>query len=140
MNNLRNICPLWEKQTNCPGITMFIFFFLFFKIQICSTVPSFDKLVRGNQTIISQEAWELLDWSIDRTFTLKTVHNSKVFVLAFQCKVVWRQESSSLFSLNVGLCNVQRDGMIYLPKHHAPHRIGLCKTQNNRVTFLLEEH
>ena len=65
---------------------MFICFFLFFKIQICSTVPSFDKLVRGNQTIISQEAWELLDWSLDRTFTLKTVDKSKVFELPFQCK------------------------------------------------------
>ena len=106
MNNLGDICPLWEKQTPCPRITMFIFF-LFFKIQICSSVPSFDKLARGNQTIISQEAWELLDWSLDRTFTLKTVHNSKVFVLAFQCKAAWRQESSTWFSLNVGLCNLQ---------------------------------
>lgn len=87
---------------------MFICFFLFFKIQICSTVPSFDKLVRGNQTIISQEAWELLDWSLDRTFTLKTVDKSKVFELPFQCKAVWRQENSCQFSLNVSLCKLQR--------------------------------
>ena len=66
---------------------VYLFFFIFFKIQICSTVPSFDKLVRGNQTIISQEAWELLDWSLDRTFTLKTVDKSKVFELPFQCKL-----------------------------------------------------
>ena len=84
------------------------FFFLFFKIQICSTVPMFDKLVRGNQTIISQEAWELLDWSLDRTFTLKTVDKSKVFELPFQCKAVRRQENSCRFSLNVGLCKLQR--------------------------------
>lgn len=29
MNNLRDICPLWEKQTNCPRITMFFFFSYF---------------------------------------------------------------------------------------------------------------
>ena len=102
---------------------MFIFFFLFFKIQICSTVPSFDKLVRGNQTIISQEAWELLDWSLDRTFTLKTVDKSKVFELSFQCKAVGRQENSSYFSLNVGLCKMQRDVMIFSPKNHELHKI-----------------
>lgn len=117
MNNSGDICPLWEKQTTCPRITMFIFFFfIFFKIQICSTVPSFDKLVRGNQTIISQEAWELLDWSLDRTFTLKTVDKSKVFELPFQCKAVWRQENSSYFSLNVGLCKLQRMALYLHPK------------------------
>ena len=95
---------------------VYLFFFIFFKIQICSTVPSFDKLVRGNQTIISQEAWELLDWSLDRTFTLKTVDKSKVFELPFQCKAVWRQENSSYFSRNVGLCKLQRMALYLHPK------------------------
>ena len=113
-------------ETNKLSKDHYVFFFLFFKIQICSTVPSFDKLVRGNQTIISKESWELLDWSLDRTFTLKTVDKSKVFVLAFHCKAVCRQENSIWFSLNIGLCKVQRDGMIFWPKNHASHRIGLC--------------
>ena len=112
-----------NKQTVQGSLCLF---FLFFKIQICSTVPSFDKLVRGNQTIISKESWELLDWSLDRTFTLKTVDKSKVFVLAFHCKAVCRQENSIWFSLNIGLCKVQRDGMIFWPKNHASHRTGLC--------------
>ena len=46
-------------------------------MQVCNTVPSFDKLLKGKQ-IISQEAWEILEWSLDRTFTLKSVDKSKV--------------------------------------------------------------
>lgn len=46
-------------------------------MQVCKTVPSFDKLLKGKQ-IISQEAWEILEWSLDRTFTLKSVDKSKV--------------------------------------------------------------
>ena len=79
--------------------------------------------MRGNQTIISQEAWELLDWSLDRTFTLKTVDKSKVFEPPFQCKAVWRQENSCRFSLSVGLCKLQRDGVIFSPKDHEIHKI-----------------
>ena len=30
MNNSGDICPLWEKQTTCPRITMFIYFFSYF--------------------------------------------------------------------------------------------------------------
>jgi len=44
--------------------------------QVCKTVPSFDKLLKGKY-IISQEAWEILDWSLDRTFILKSVDKSK---------------------------------------------------------------
>ena len=48
---------------------------------MCNTVPSFDKLLKGKEIIFSQEAWEILDWTLDRTFTLKTVDKSKVILI-----------------------------------------------------------
>lgn len=46
-------------------------------VQDCSAIPSFHKLLKGKQ-IISREALEILDWSLDRTFTLKTVDKAKL--------------------------------------------------------------
>ncbi|XP_068693823.1 protein mono-ADP-ribosyltransferase PARP16-like [Montipora capricornis] len=45
-------------------------------ILICNTIPSFDNLLKG-KVEISQEAWEILEWSMDRTFSLKSMDKSK---------------------------------------------------------------
>ncbi|XP_068740843.1 protein mono-ADP-ribosyltransferase PARP16-like isoform X1 [Montipora capricornis] len=45
-------------------------------ILICNTIPSFDNLLKG-KVQISQEAWEILEWSMDRTFSLKSIDKSK---------------------------------------------------------------
>lgn len=45
-------------------------------VQVCREVPSFGKILKGKQ-IISQEAWDILDWALDRTFAMKSVDKSK---------------------------------------------------------------
>lgn len=49
----------------------------FLQVQVCSAVPSFNKILKGKQ-MLSQEAWDILDWALDRTFAMKSVDKSKV--------------------------------------------------------------
>lgn len=45
-------------------------------ILVCNAVPSFERLLSGRATL-SQEALDVLEWCMDRAFTLKSIDKSK---------------------------------------------------------------
>ena len=88
----------FQFDSSCSTLLFFPCFLFFYQVQVCNKVPSFHKLLKGKQ-IVSQEVWEILDWSLDRTFALKSVDKSKVMLCITMYKPLICKINNSQFGI-----------------------------------------
>ena len=123
MNNSGDICPLWEKQTTCPRITMFIYFFSYFSR--FRFVAQFLRLTSWWEVIKLLFLRKLGNYWIGHwTGHLLWKQLTNLRYLNFHSNVkLYGDKKTVVTFLSMLSLQVAKDGIIFTPKDHELHKI-----------------